>query len=159
MKHLLKISLLILILSAGLGSILLHSCNSNEAPIELNEKEVLDQIQSKMDEQILCWNSGDIPCFMQHYWKSDSLMFIGKSGITYGWQPTLDNYLESYPDLKNMGNLTFNNKLIHFIDKETVQVIGEWHLSRPELDDLGGHYSLLWKIKNGQWVIISDHSS
>lgn len=128
-------------------------------PVKVNEEEVLSSIQDKMDEQIQCWNSGDIPCFMEHYWKSDSLIFIGKSGITTGWQATLDNYLESYPDQKNMGQLTFNNKLVRFLDKETIQVVGEWNLSRPELDDLGGHYTLIWKKKDGEWVIISDHSS
>lgn len=143
----------------GLSVIPFHSCEEKEEVPESNRQEILDNIQAKMDEQIECWNKGDIPCFMQHYWKSDSLMFIGKSGITHGWQPTLDNYLESYPDKKNMGQLTFTNKLIQFIDDGTVQVIGEWYLSRPELDDLGGHYSLIWKKKEGEWVIISDHSS
>ncbi|MCB9189833.1 MAG: nuclear transport factor 2 family protein [Flavobacteriales bacterium] len=158
MKQPLNISILAIIF-LGLIVLPFHSCKDSNEADQINESEVIKLIQVKMDEQINCWNSGDIPCFMEHYWKSDSLMFIGKSGITLGWQPTLDNYLESYPDQKNMGQLTFDNKLIHFIDKETIQVIGEWHLSRPELDDLGGHYSLIWKKKNDQWVIISDHSS
>jgi hypothetical protein len=37
----------------------------------------------------LAWNRGDLSKrFMDTYWKSDSLMFIGKSGVTYGWQNT-----------------------------------------------------------------------
>ena len=27
------------------------------------------------------------------------------------------------------------------------------------LKNLGGYYSLIWKIKHGEWVIVSDHSS
>jgi hypothetical protein len=34
-------------------------------------------------------------------------MFIGKSGITYGWQKTLDNYKKGYPDKEAMGKLHF----------------------------------------------------
>jgi hypothetical protein len=158
MKHLLNISFSVVL---GL-TVLLSSCGEDAPEASRNtidQDAVLKDIQTKMDEQIECWNTGDIPCFMQHYWKSDSLMFIGKSGITYGWQATLDNYLESYPDQKNMGQLTFDNELVRFLGTETIQVIGQWHLSRPELDDLGGHYSLIWKKKEGEWVIISDHSS
>ena len=112
-----------------------------------------------MSEQETCWNTGDLECFMQHYWHSDSLLFIGKSGLTYGWQPTLDNYINGYPDKSAMGKLTFTNEVKEFIDIETVQVIGQWELQRDSLENLGGYYSLLWKIKKGEWVIVSDHSS
>ena len=58
-----------------------------------------------------------------------------------------------------MGKLTFTNELKQCIDIETVQVVGNWELQRDSLKNLGGYYSLLWKIKNGEWVIVSDHSS
>ncbi|MFM7710470.1 MAG: hypothetical protein ACKO5C_06105, partial [Ferruginibacter sp.] len=32
-----------------------------------------------LHEQDACWNRGDLDGFMQTYWQSDSLMFIGKS--------------------------------------------------------------------------------
>jgi ketosteroid isomerase-like protein len=38
-------------------------------------------------------------------------------------------------------------------------VIGRWHLTRPQIGDAGGHYTLLWRKIKGQWVIVSDHSS
>ncbi len=141
-------------------SILLSACQS---PIQSNyihnPEKVISTINEKMFEQELCWNKGDLECFMQHYWHSDSLMFIGKSGLTYGWQPTLDNYISGYPDKSAMGKLTFTNEVKEFIDTETVQVIGQWELKRDSLENLGGYYSLLWKIKKGEWVIVSDHSS
>jgi hypothetical protein len=37
-------------------------------------------------------------------------------------------------------------------------VIGKWHLQRS-IGDLSGHYTLLIKKINGEWVIIADHSS
>ena len=70
---------------------------------------------------------------------SDSLSFIGKSGLTYGWQPTLNNYILSYPDKSAMGKLTFTNEVKDFIDIETVQVIGKWELKRDSLENLGGY--------------------
>ena len=66
-------------------------------------------IPDLMKKQELAWNTGDIDSFMKYYWKSDSLKFIGSSGITYGWQKTLDNYKKKYPDAKaleaDLGNL------------------------------------------------------
>ena len=50
------------------------------------------EIRTLLQKQTEAWNRGDVEGFMEGYWKSDSLMFIGKSGITYGWQKTLDNY-------------------------------------------------------------------
>jgi hypothetical protein len=141
-------------------SILLSACGTSEKPTHMhNQEKVVAIINEKMSEQETCWNTGDLECFMQHYWHSDSLLFIGKSGLTYGWQPTLDNYISGYPDKSAMGKLTFTNEVKEFIDIETVQVIGQWELQRDSLENLGGYYSLLWKIKKGEWVIVSDHSS
>ena len=141
-------------------SILLSACGAPEKPGHIhNQEKVIASINQKMSEQETCWNNGNLECFMQHYWHSDSLLFIGKSGLTYGWQPTLDNYISSYPDKSAMGKLTFTNEVKEFIDIETVQVIGQWELQRDSLGNIGGYYSLLWKRKNGEWVIVSDHSS
>ena len=141
-------------------SILLSACGGSEKIDHMhNQGKVIASINEKMSEQETCWNTGDLECFMQHYWHSDSLLFIGKSGLTYGWQPTLDNYISSYPDKLAMGKLTFTNEVKEFIDIETVQVIGQWELQRDSLENLGGFYSLVWKIKKGEWGIVSDHSS
>src|SRR5688500_11839057 len=60
-----------------------------------------------LDRQAVSWNKGDLPGFMEGYWKSDSLQFIGKNGVTYGWQKTLQNYQQTYPNAEAMGKLTF----------------------------------------------------
>ncbi len=49
-------------------------------------------VRQVLNDQINAWNQGDLDNFMKTYWKNDSLMFIGKSGITYGWSKTLENY-------------------------------------------------------------------
>ena len=38
-------------------------------------------IKELMQRQESCWNRGDLECFMNGYWESDSLMFIGKDKI------------------------------------------------------------------------------
>ena len=65
-------------------------------------------IRQMLAAQTRSWNSGDLDAFMQPYWKSDSLMFIGKNGVVWGWQPTLDNYKKGYPNKDAMGQLSFD---------------------------------------------------
>src|SRR3982751_6210584 len=64
-------------------------------------------VRDILQRQTVAWNNGNIEGFMQGYWQSDSLMFIGKSGITRGWTKTLNNYKKGYPDTAAMGKLDF----------------------------------------------------
>ncbi len=116
-------------------------------------------IHAIMAEQEKCWNAGDIDCFMNGYWRSDSLKFIGRKGLTFGWQQTLDNYKTSYPDKAAMGKLAFDILATELLSNDAVLLIGKWHLKREEFKDLGGHFSLIWKKIDNKWLIISDHSS
>jgi hypothetical protein len=115
-------------------------------------------IRQLLNDQTRFWNRGDIDSFMTTYWHSDSLMFIGKNGITYGWTNTLNNYKKNYPDLSAMGRLSFEILLVKGLSFEYFQVIGKWNLQRS-IGDLSGHYTLLLKKINGNWFIIADHSS
>ncbi|NLR64994.1 DUF4440 domain-containing protein [Chitinophaga varians] len=116
------------------------------------------QIEGLMAAQTSAWNRGDIDAFMQTYWHSDSLLFIGKNGVTYGWQATLDRYKKSYPDTAAMGKLDF--KLLEFkpLARDVYFVVGKWHLQRS-IGDLQGHFTLTLRRINGAWKIIADHSS
>ncbi len=115
-------------------------------------------IRKILSNQEDAWNRGDIDEFMQGYWKSDSLSFIGKSGVTKGWQKTLDNYKKNYPDTAAMGVLNFDLLELKPLSAEYYFVIGKWHLQRT-VGDLGGHFTLLFKKINGVWFIVTDHSS
>lgn len=126
--------------------------------VSVAQNKPADIIENSLAAQQISWNKGDIDAFMQYYWKSDSLLFIGKSGPTYGWQNTLDNYKKGYPDKATMGSLDFKILKIEKLSKSTYQVVGKWHLSRVK-DEVGGYFTLLWKQINGQWVIVQDHTS
>ncbi len=115
-------------------------------------------IRAILEEQRLAWNSGDIAQYMESYWQSDSLMFIGKSGITYGWQNTLNNYKKGYPDTVTMGKLTFDILEIKRLSVMYFFVVGKWHLTRT-VGNAGGHFTLLFKKVKNKWVIVADHSS
>jgi ketosteroid isomerase-like protein len=115
-------------------------------------------IRNALNEQLAAWNAGNIERFMQTYFKSDSLMFIGKSGVTYGWQKTMDNYKKGYPDTAAMGKLDFNILEVKRLSVMYFFVVGKWHLTRS-IGDVGGHFTLLFKKVKNKWVIVADHSS
>ena len=115
-------------------------------------------IRTLLQQQTEAWNRGDLEGFMQTYWKSDSLMFIGKSGVTHGWQQTLDNYKRNYPDKAAMGTLSFDIIQVKPLSETYYYVTGKWMLQRTA-GGLSGYYTLLVQRINGSWKIISDHSS
>ncbi|GAB2871049.1 YybH family protein [Hymenobacter ruber] len=110
--------------------------------------------------QTAAWNRGDIPGFMEGYWKSDSLVFIGRKGPTYGWQPTLANYQKNYPDAAAMGQLDFSGLRVTLVAPTAAQVVGHWHLARPAaLGDLQGYFLLVLRQMDGKWVVVADHTN
>lgn len=126
-------------------------------PLRAQDPEV-QRIQALMDVQVNAWNQGNIGGFMETYWKSDSLLFIGKKGVTYGWQATLENYKKSYPGKEGMGTLSFNLLEFKKISPDAYFVVGKWALKRT-IGDLSGHFSILLRKINGEWKIVADHSS
>ena len=128
-------------------------CGVTKAQVK-DEKEIRNILQ----QQTVAWNKGDIDGFMKGYRNSDSLMFIGKSGVTYGYTNTLQNYKKNYPDADKMGRLAFDILQVKKLSDAYYFVVGKWFLKR-NAGDIGGHYTLLFQKINGSWQIICDHSS
>lgn len=115
-------------------------------------------VRKLLADQVEAWNRGDIEAFMKGYWHSDSLMFIGSKGVTYGFDNTWERYKKTYDSREKMGVLAFD--LLHVLPLagDVYMVVGKWHLTRS-VGDIGGHYTLIFRKIKGHWVIISDHTS
>lgn len=125
--------------------------------LQINSQNNIQTVLNAMNEQEKSWNDGNIDNFMKYYWQHDSLRFIGKKGITYGWQNTLNNYKKSYPNKKSMGLLHFTVEYTEQLSPSTIYIIGKWELEKEER--VGGYFTLLWKKINGNWLIVADHTS
>ena len=129
------------------------------APVVLKAQSTDEKaIRAVLALQNEAWNSGDIDGFMKGYWNNDSLMFVGKNGVTYGYKNTLDNYKKSYGNAEQMGKLTFTFIRFSRLSPEYYFVVGKWELARKD-GDLSGHFNLLVRKINKEWVIVADHSS
>ena len=137
-------------------SIVLFSCYQKSSIITISPKESpQNKIISVMKIQEEAWNRGDLTGFMQGYWKSDSLKFVGSRGISYGWNKTLENYKKSYHNKEIMGKLHFDIDLIEKLSEDTYYLIGRYTLTRKN-DTPSGYFNLIWKKINGKWFIITD---
>lgn len=123
-----------------------------------NAQPAVKKIYLVLENQRLAWNEGNLKAYMQGYWHSDSLVFIGKNGPKYGWENTLNNYSKSYPNRSAMGVLDFGNLKVELITSKCAFVSGSWKLTRTN-DVLSGYFTLIFKRIKGKWVIVSDHSS
>jgi ketosteroid isomerase-like protein len=117
-----------------------------------------EAILKVLESQRQAWNRGDIDRYMQGYWKSDSLVFVGKAAPVYGWQSTLARYKVTYPNKSAMGQLTFDIIQVKVLDKTNAFMLGGWHLKR-EKDAPGGYFTLWFRKINGHWKIVCDHTS
>lgn len=115
-------------------------------------------IREILNEQTTAWNKGDLNEFMGGYWNNDSLTFVGKNGVTYGYANTLNNYKKNYDSPAKMGKLKFDILQVKQLSADHYFVIGKWFLTR-DAGDVGGHYTLIFRKISGSWKIINDHSS
>ena len=132
------------------------SCKQ-EAIKTVSEETEKQEILLVMKAQEEAWSNHDLEGFMQGYWKSDSLKFYGRNGVTYGWQKTLDNYKKGYPTKEHSGTLTFKINDISKITDGVYSVMGEYHLKRP-VGDADGVFMIIFKKIQGEWKIIADTS-
>lgn len=135
-------------------AILFLAWSLNSSAQSSDEKEIL----GILERQQISWNKGNIDEFMNGYWNSDSLTFVGKNGVTYGYANTLKNYKSNYDSPEKMGRLSFKILQVKKITNEVYFVIGKWDLQRT-VGNIGGHYTLLFRKLNGEWKIVNDHSS
>ena len=138
----------------------LASCAAVKPPAAADAGATRRAVGHLLTAQTAAWNRGDIPGFMGGYWPSDSLVFIGRKGMTYGWQPTLANYQKNYPDAAAMGQLDFTGLRVTPLGTGAAQATGRWHLARRGgLADLQGYFLLVLRQVDGQWVIVADHTN
>jgi beta-aspartyl-peptidase (threonine type) len=129
------------------------SCQAQEGD------EAKKAIRKVLDDQAGAWNKGDLPGFMDGYWKSEDLRFFSGANVTSGWQATLDRYRKKYQaDGKKMGQLTFSELEIELLGPDAALVRGRWQVVIGE-EKLGGLFTLICKKLAPGWRIVHDHTS
>lgn len=115
-------------------------------------------VQGMLDVQAEAWNRGDLVAFMEPYWDSVDLTFVGSSGVTRGHDETLARYQASYPNAATRGRLRFELLDVRPIGQGgAALVLGRFYLDRDE--PASGTFSLVVERLPEGLRITHDHSS
>lgn len=116
-------------------------------------------IRQVLDDQVDAWNNGDIDAFMEGYMKSEELKFVSSGTVRKGWEETINRYKTNYNSREKMGKLKFDIIDLTVLDHDDAHVLGKYYLSNTQ-DSVfsSGHFTLLWKKINDDWVIAMDHT-
>ncbi len=115
-------------------------------------------VEAVMTAQQEAWNRGDIPAFLEGYWRSPELTFSGSNGLTKGWESVLARYQSTYADREAMGKLQFSGLEFRPLGPDAALLLGKWQLERKG-GDIGGVFSLVWQRFPEGWRIVHDHTS
>ena len=115
-------------------------------------------ITELLEEQREAWNRGDIDAFLRPYWKGEGLTFSSGGETRRGFAATRERYLNTYPDRRTMGRLTFADLETTTLGPDAVLVLGTWRLER-EAGAVGGNFTLVLRRLDGAWTIVHDHTS
>jgi ketosteroid isomerase-like protein len=118
-----------------------------------DEKEV----RANFHQSLEAWNAGDIAGYMDTYDKSDSILFINKSLIAYGWKDANETFRKAFPTKESMGKLTYDIKIVKQLSENFWLVVGSFHVDRGK-DSFGGNFSDLVQRIKGSWKVVVDHS-
>lgn len=138
------------------ATLLITSCTAPSDASFASADEVA--IRALLNIQQDAWNRGDIDTFMTGYHRSDSMQFVGRDKINFGWQTTLDNYKRKYPDTVAMGKLKFEILRMNPISKDAAFLTGTFYLKRS-IGDVSGIFTLVLRKIEGRWVIVYDHTA
>src|SRR4051794_19128027 len=116
-------------------------------------------IRAVLDAQVTAWNKGDLPGFMEGYWKSPELTFYSGNKVTRGWDATLERYQKRYQgEGREMGKLAFRDLEIQVLGTEHAVVRGRFVLTLKK-DTAEGLFTLVVRKIEGNWRIVHDHTS
>lgn len=115
-------------------------------------------IMANFDQQVKCWNQGDIECYCQGYLKSNETRIVSSRGITSGYEAIVASYKKNWPK-ERMGQLHFDQVKMDKLSNKVYLVHGRFNLTYTESKPLSGYFTVIMKKVSGQWLMFADHSS
>ena len=124
------------------------------------EDEAIKQgVTRALNDSIICWNTGNLDCFMDAYVNDNKTLFISDTKFLHGWQQFYDHYKKKYGnDKKGMGHLEIDLTEIEPLDSTHAFAYGRWHLKNNK-KEYNGVTSLIFVKKGAKWQIMVDHSN
>ena len=115
-------------------------------------------IMANFDQQVKCWNQGEIDCYCQGYLKSNETRIVSSRGITSGYEAIVASYKKNWPK-ERMGQLRFDQVKMDKLSNKVYLVHGRFNLTYMDSKPLSGYFTVIMKKVGGEWLMFADHSS
>ena len=118
-----------------------------------------DAIRSILEQQVAAWNRGDLDEFVASY--APHCTLVGRTIAETTRAQVLAHYRSKYPSRGTRGKLAFSGLAVQQIEARVAAVTGHWDLRRNAANGgpVGGVFSLVLELLDGQWQIVLDHTS
>ena len=116
------------------------------------------RIRALFESSCAAWNRGDIDGYLASYWHSDKVRWVSEGTVRYGFEAIVAGFKARFDSPDNMGQLEVANLEIQLPGKSDALVFGAWIQTTLTARHHGVFTVHLKKI-DGEWLIVSDHSS
>ena len=143
---------LILSFAIALSLVLIPPARAQSAPTDTQA------ILTVIADMETAWNKGDFKGYMAGF-KNPDVVFVSGGRFQSDWQGTLDHYVRDYgASPETRGTLHFYDMKVEILGPDSAQLIGRFHLERPQ-HALEGVNTRLFRKVDGHWVIALNHVS
>ena len=116
------------------------------------------RIRALFESSCAAWNRGDIDGYLAAYWHSDKVRWVSEGIVHHGFETIAAVCKARFNSPDNMGRLEVANLDIQLLGEGDALIFGEWiqttRTTRPH-----GIFTVHLKKIEGEWLIVSDHSS
>ena len=116
------------------------------------------RIRALFESSCAAWNSGDIDGYLAAYWQSDNVRWVSEGIVRYRFEEIAAACKARFDSPDNMGRLEVANLEIQLLGESDALVFGAWTQTTRTARHHGVFTVHLKKIE-GEWLIVSDHSS
>jgi uncharacterized protein (TIGR02246 family) len=117
-----------------------------------------EHIRSLFEEGVTAWNKGDLETYLASYWDSDKTRLITGGRVIRGSQAIRSAYQDMFGAPERMGRFEVTDLEVDLLTEQDALVYGQWLHTYNRSSRLGV-FTLHMKNIDGQWLVVSDHTS
>ena len=116
------------------------------------------RIRALFESSCEAWNRGDSDGYLAAYWNSDKVRWVSEGTVRNGFEAIAAGFKARFDSSDNMGRLEVADLDIQLLSENDALVFGTWILATAAARHHGVFTVHVKKI-DGEWLIVSDHSS
>ena len=116
------------------------------------------RIRALFESSCAAWNRGDIDGYLADYWHSDKVRWVSEGTVQYGFDAIASAFKARFDSPDNMGRLGVANLEIQLLSEGDALAFGAW-TQTTSTASRHGVFTVHMKKIDGEWRIVSDHSS